>query len=53
MNIFNLAEKELHREGKEASAELIINRAKIIRNFLSQKSKVEIERLKRGNVICL
>jgi hypothetical protein len=47
MNIFRLAEIELHRENREAKIAAIIDRAKIIRDFIV-KNRGKIERIAAG-----
>jgi len=43
MNAFNLAVKEIRREGREADIDLIISRAKRISNFMARnKDKAEL-----------
>jgi hypothetical protein len=47
MNIFNLADLQLQREKKTVTIDGVIDRAKIIRNFIA-KNKNTVERICAG-----
>jgi hypothetical protein len=51
MNLFNLAEKQLQREGRELFYQDVLDRAVYIRKWLDDHSEAVADRILEGEVV--